>query len=105
MKRSVYAIATMDTKGRELAFLADQLRSAGVSVVIVDVGTRGPPAAPPDVDRTTVAACHPDAGGSALPPGHGDRGMAIGSMSRALERYLLSEHEKGRVSGVIGIGG
>ena len=38
MERRVYAIATMDTKGQELAFLADRLRAAGVDVVTVDVG-------------------------------------------------------------------
>ena len=39
MTRSVYAIATMDTKGQELAFVAERLRAAGVPVVTVDVGT------------------------------------------------------------------
>ena len=33
----------MDTKGHELAFVAERLRAAGVAVVTVDVGTKGPP--------------------------------------------------------------
>jgi len=32
MSRSVYAVATTDTKGQELAFLAERLRAAGVPV-------------------------------------------------------------------------
>ena len=43
MDQSVYAIATMDTKGHELAFVAERLRAAGVAVVTVDVGTKDPP--------------------------------------------------------------
>jgi uncharacterized protein (UPF0261 family) len=105
MTRSVYAVATMDTKGVELAFVADRLRDAGVPVVTVDVGTLEPPAAPADVDRATVASYDPEGGISQPSGGQGDRGQAIGAMSRALECYLLSEYEKGRVSGVIGIGG
>ncbi|MEZ6087476.1 MAG: Tm-1-like ATP-binding domain-containing protein [Pirellulaceae bacterium] len=35
----VFAIGTMDTKGDELQFVAQQLRERGVSTVTVDVGT------------------------------------------------------------------
>ena len=59
MDRRVYAIATMDTKGQELAFLAERLRAAGVDVVTVDVGTLSSPTAEPDVDRATVAGDQP----------------------------------------------
>jgi uncharacterized protein (UPF0261 family) len=105
MKQSVYAIATMDTKGVELGFLADQLRAAGVPVVTVDVGTLDGPTVEPDVDRAVVAACHPSGQLGLSSAGPADRGEAIGEMSRALERYVLSEYQAGRVSGVIGIGG
>ena len=40
MPQSVYAVATMDTKGHELAFVAECLRAAGVSVTMVDVGVQ-----------------------------------------------------------------
>jgi uncharacterized protein (UPF0261 family) len=33
----------MDTKGQELAFLAERLRAAGVPVATVDVGTLAAP--------------------------------------------------------------
>ena len=54
MVHSVYAVATMDTKGHELAYVAERLRAAGVSVVTVDVGTLEPPVVHPDVDRATI---------------------------------------------------
>jgi uncharacterized protein (UPF0261 family) len=105
MGQAVYAIATMDTKGYELAFVAEQLRAAGVSVVTVDVGTMNPPCVRADVDRTAVAGCHPADELRAGLLDQTDRGRAITRMSQALECYLRSEHQAGRVSGVIGIGG
>jgi uncharacterized protein (UPF0261 family) len=105
MSRSVYAIATMDTKGHELAFVADCLRAAGGSVVMVDVGTKGPPTVEPDVRRDRVAECHPRAEGRLAAMSEDDRGRAITAMSEALECYVHGEFEAGRVAGVIGIGG
>jgi len=95
----------MDTKGHELAFVAERLREVGVAVVTVDVGTAGPPVADPDIDRLTVAGFHPTAIGRDSALSATDRGQAITSMSEALECFLRGEHESGRVAGVIGIGG
>ena len=105
MDLRVYAIATMDTKGQELAFLADRLRATGVAVVTVDVGTLSPPTADPDVDRAMVAGYHPEASIRESLSTLNDRGQAVAAMSQALEAYLLAESRLGRVAGVIGIGG
>jgi len=105
MQRSVYAIATMDTKGHELQFVADCIRAAGVAVVTVDVGTKGPPTVEPDVSRQCVADCHPAEEGRTVAMTQDDRGRAITAMSQALECYIRREFDAGRVAGVIGIGG
>jgi uncharacterized protein (UPF0261 family) len=105
MEPSVYAVATMDTKGQELLFLAERLRAAGVPVVTVDVGTLADPVDGADVDRATVSSYHPRGGAQESPSGRTDRGQAIGAMSRALECYLRGEFEAGRVAGIVGIGG
>jgi uncharacterized protein (UPF0261 family) len=105
MTPSVYAIATMDTKGHELAFVAGRLRAAGIAVVTVDVGTKESPVVRADIDRSTVAGCHPIEGTCEASLSHSDRGSAITAMSQALECYLHREHQSGRVRGVIGIGG
>jgi uncharacterized protein (UPF0261 family) len=105
MPPSVYAIATMDTKGNELAYVADRIRAAGIDVVTVDVGTMGPPAVAPDVTRETVAACYCMATGRTAAPSGADRGEAITAMSEAFTRFLGREFAAGRVAGVIGIGG
>ncbi len=105
MSPSVYAVATMDTKGQELAYVAERLRAAGLAVVTVDVGTMDPPSLAPDVTRETVAGCHPTTAGRSVALARADRGAAITAMSEALTCFLCREDEAGRVAGVIGIGG
>jgi uncharacterized protein (UPF0261 family) len=100
---NVYAVATMDTKGDELAFVVERLRAAGVRVVAVDVGTLGVPTTRPDIARDVVAARHPDGREAVL--GQSDRGRSIAAMSVALREYLSAERSAGRVRGVIGLGG
>ncbi|MCX7423689.1 MAG: Tm-1-like ATP-binding domain-containing protein, partial [Planctomycetia bacterium] len=101
MPPRVYAVATMDTKGVEIAFVAERIRACGVEVVTVDVGTKDLPTVVSDVSRQQVVA--------SLPPenvlGHADRGEAVTAMSRALVEFLKAEHTAGRLAGVIGIGG
>ena len=97
MPSAVYAIATMDTKGEEIEFVATCLRSAGVTVRTVDVGTRLAPSRRPDISRETVT------GGRIIPSI--DRGVAVGSMSSLLTEFLLAEARQDQVAGVIGLGG
>jgi uncharacterized protein (UPF0261 family) len=104
MGASVYAIATMDTKGRELLFTADRLRVAGVSVVVVDVGAQHDPAVAPDVSRETVASFHHESAAASILD-QAERGSAISSLSKALTSFLVAEHKAGKVAGVIGLGG
>ncbi|GAB5442888.1 MAG: Tm-1-like ATP-binding domain-containing protein [Fuerstiella sp.] len=98
MSAAVLAVATMDTKAEEIAFVASCLRAAGVEVRTVDVGTKASPTIPADVPRETVLA-----GGKT--PDDQDRGTAVTTMASALERYITTEVGAGRVAGVIGIGG
>lgn len=98
MSQFVYAIATMDTKGAELAFLAECLRATGVAVKTLDVGTLGPPLMATDVSRQDIL-------GVGDLPGDSDRGRAVTAMGESLRGYLQQECRDNRVSGVIGIGG
>jgi uncharacterized protein (UPF0261 family) len=103
MPETIYTIATMDTKGDELAFVAECISATGVPAIMLDVGTQKPPTRKPDVDRETVAACHPDGAKAVLATS--DRGQAIAAMSIALTEFMKKEHAAGRVAGVIGLGG
>lgn len=103
MPPTVLAIATMDTKGEELAFVAEQLERAGVRAVMVDVGSLNAPTIPPQVGRTQVAMHHPDGIGAAV--GHTDRGTAVAAMGEALAGFLLKQLASKAFDGVIGLGG
>jgi uncharacterized protein (UPF0261 family) len=87
---SVYVIGTCDTKGEELRFACDRVRSAGASAVLVDVSTHGE-------GGVDVAAFHPS--GEAAVLGQKDRGQAVSAMAVALTHYLLSREDIGAVLG------
>ena len=89
---------TFDTKGVELSFIADRLRSVGLSVRTVDLGTTGTGQA--DVSAAEVASCHPDGVEAALRGD--DRGTAVSAMSKAFERYVRNADW---IAGMIGAGG
>lgn len=99
MTRLIYAVATMDTKGEEIAYVRDCVRRAGCEVKTVDVGTQSPPTVEPDISRAVVV------GRAGFVREHADRGQAVAAMSDALTRYLVSQYEAGQLAGIIGIGG
>ena len=49
--KTVVLVGTLDTKGREYAFLRDRLQAAGVATILVDAGIMGDPLVEPDVPR------------------------------------------------------
>jgi uncharacterized protein (UPF0261 family) len=95
----VYVVGTSDTKGEELAYLADRIKAAGGVVRVVDVGTRDATTTT-DVTAAEIAAFHPQGPDAVL--GKDDRGTAVAAMAEAFRHYVLSQ---GEISGIIGIGG
>ena len=96
--RVAYVAGTFDTKARELGFIGNCLRAAGLRVTTVDLSTSGKPS-PADVTPPEVARSHP-AGASAVFTG--ERGAAVGAMSLAFERFIATRHD---VGGIISAGG
>ncbi len=84
----IYVIGTADTKGAELAFLAERVAAAGGVPLIVDVGT-GAPTVAVDVPAPAI-------------PATDDRGTAVTAMAEALRGWLPG---RGDIAGVVGIGG
>ncbi|HEX5995561.1 MAG TPA: Tm-1-like ATP-binding domain-containing protein [Jiangellales bacterium] len=101
--RTVVLIGTLDTKGQELQFLRDRLRSAGVVPLVVDVGTLGPPRLVADITREQVAA----AGGVDLTAlaNAGDRGRAVAAMGVAAAQLIHRLFDEGRCQGILAAGG
>lgn len=102
-ERTIAILATLDTKGREVEYLREQLGKLGSRALVVDLGVHGAPDAPADVTRdlvaaaagTTVAALResrdPDATG---------RAMAAGAAE-----LMLAKVAAGEVHGLLGLGG
>ncbi|UCI30103.1 Tm-1-like ATP-binding domain-containing protein [Mesorhizobium sp. B4-1-4] len=98
MKR-IYVVGTADTKGEELAFLADTIAASGAAVSRADVGTRDATISV-DITAKEIAGHHP-AGTEAVLGGN-DRGTAVAAMGVAFARFIQSRSD---ISAVIGIGG
>lgn len=100
---TIAVLGTLDTKGEEHAFVAELIRRRGHEVLMIDVGSGGPPTVRPDVSREEVAAL----GGldDAILSARQDRGECVSAMSAAAPLMLMQLHRAGRIDGVIALGG
>ena len=100
---AVLLIGTLDTKGTEIAFVRDQLLSAGLKVLVLDASVLNPPAFAPDISREQLYA----AAGTSCDElkKAGDRGKAIEAAARGAAEIARELHAAGRVSGVLSLGG
>jgi uncharacterized protein (UPF0261 family) len=99
----VYILATLDTKGREAAFLRDQLTERGVGACLVDTGCLGEPTVAADISREEVFR----AAGVSLEElrRRGDRGEAVTQAARGAAQLMAQFHAESRVAGVLSLGG
>jgi uncharacterized protein (UPF0261 family) len=100
---SVFLFATLDTKGREAAFVRDLLVSWDVPVTLVDAGAMGAPAVPADVPRERIFELADTSLASVLEAA--DRGDAVTTAARGAARLARIAYERGELSGVLAIGG
>src|SRR5438094_3202719 len=96
---TVVLLGTLDTKGREYAFLRERLLEQGVDVLVVDAGVGEPVGLWPDVANTELAG---DA--AELWEAH-DRGDAVTAMGEGAARVVKRLHEEGRLDGILALGG
>ncbi len=99
----VFLIGTLDTKGQEIAFVRDELRSMGIDVSVVDGGCLGEPTIAAEVTREAVF----EAAGTTLAAvrSANDRGQAVATAARGVATIIARLHADGLVAGVIGLGG
>jgi len=100
---TIAILGTMDTKGVEHGYVAQQIRKRGHQALIVDVGTLEEPKIKPDVGRSEVA----EAAGVELASlvEKRDRGEAGAAMSRGAPIVLGKLAAGRRIDGVISLGG
>jgi uncharacterized protein (UPF0261 family) len=103
MEKQLLVIATLDTKGREAAYVKDCIKRAGIHPILMDIGTLEEPFIPPDITRAEVV----EAGGY-----HWENLVKEKNRSSAFKAVqeggaILARHlfEKGTLDGVFGMGG
>lgn len=104
MSRTILLLGTLDTKGRELAFVRNLILLRGHEVLVLDAGIlEDPTALAPDISAAEVAR----AGGSSLADlrARKDRGAAVEIMLQGLRVLVPALHAQGRFHGVLGLGG
>jgi uncharacterized protein (UPF0261 family) len=101
--RTVGILATLDTKGAEVAYLKSCLLEAGVGVCIIDGGIMGKAAIPADIPAAVLAR----KAGSSLTALRrlGHEGRAMGRMTQGAIRVVQGLLRQGAIKGLIGIGG
>ncbi|QSG09024.1 Tm-1-like ATP-binding domain-containing protein [Halapricum desulfuricans] len=100
---TVVIVGTLDTKGEEIGFARDVLRSQGVGVHVIDTGVLGDPEIDPDTTASEVA----EAADTTLERLREDaeRGEAMEAMGEGAAAIARQMHDDGELDGVLGLGG
>jgi len=105
--RTVVIVATLDTRGDEVAFLKEIVENRGHRAVVVDVGVMGSPYMPGDFTREKVA----EAGGKSLRQlveaanAGADRKQATDVMIAGARKIVADLYSAGRLDGILSLGG
>lgn len=99
----VLLIGTLDTKGEEIAFVADELAALGCEPVVLDSGVLGEPGWDgAQISREAVAQA---AGTTLSRLAELPRGDALAHMAEGVKTIALALAQSGRVEGALCIGG
>src|SRR5689334_19418986 len=104
MAPTVVLIGTLDTKGREIAYLRDRIQALGAETLVLDSGILGEPLdIVPDITRAEVAR----AAGSTIDAlrAAGTRGAAVERMKDGVRKVALDLFAAGRLQGTVSLGG
>jgi uncharacterized protein (UPF0261 family) len=102
--KTVLLIGTLDTKGREIAYLRDRLQADGLATLVLDSGILDEPLdCVPDISRAEVAIAA-DTTIDALRV-IGARGAAVERMMHGVERLTLRLFAEGRIDAMVCLGG
>lgn len=103
MKRNIAILGTLDTKGKEVAYMKGLVEARGHTAILIDVGPVGPPGVEPDIPNEEVARLAGHELSSLLQTGERDRVME--AMGEGAGRCILNLLRAGRLDGVLGLGG
>lgn len=103
MTKKVAILGTLDTKGFELQYVRDIIRSSGLDTMVINVGIMGDPPFNPEISNIEVAR----AAGQELAYliEKNDRGEAIEAMMIGAGTIVEELSRKGQIAGIISLGG
>lgn len=101
--KTILVVATLDTKGVEVAFSKENIEALGAKALLLDAGILGSPTITPDITREEVAT----AAGSTLQKVRKmtAEAEALGIMTQGASNIAVKLHREGKIHGVLGIGG
>jgi uncharacterized protein (UPF0261 family) len=102
-KGTIAILATLDTKGAEVASMRGLLETLGYAATVIDIGPLGPPAIRADVANDEVARQGGWKLAELVRTGRRDQIMEV--MGKGAEKLLSHLFFEGRIDGVIGLGG
>jgi uncharacterized protein (UPF0261 family) len=100
---TIAILGTMDTKGEEHAFVAQQIKARGHQTLVIDVGALEPPKLHPDITREEVAGAAGVDFAALL--SKRDRGESVAAMSKGAPVVLAKLAAEKKIDGVISLGG
>jgi uncharacterized protein (UPF0261 family) len=103
MTGTVAIVATLDTKGKEMAFLKERIEALGCAALVIDVGVFEPEGIRPDISRHEIAA----AAGSSIPEiiAGGLKILAFQTMSEGAGRKIGELYRSGRFQAIVCVAG
>jgi uncharacterized protein (UPF0261 family) len=103
MRKQLLIVTTLDTKGREAAYVRDCVQRLGIHPILMDVGTLGEPLTHPDITRAEVV----EAAGYQLEDLIKGKNRSIAVKAVQEGGAILAERffEEGTLHGVFGMGG
>ena len=103
MAKTIAVIGALDTKGREFAFVKEEIERRGHRALVINTAVVGEPFFEPDVGAGRVA----EAGGTSLAAlrEKADRGLAIEVMAKGVAKVAEELYQQGQIDGVLAMGG
>ena len=103
MSKIVVLFGSLDTKGKDYAFVKERIEEKGFQAFVIDVGVMGEPLFKPDINADTVAK----AGGESLVSlrQKKDKGHAMAVMTKGAAEIAKKIYAEGNLDAIFGMGG
>lgn len=103
MQPTVAIVATLDTKGEEVAYLRELIQADGCNTIVIDVGTLHPPTATPDISRSQVVE---SAGyGIDILNEQKNRRASVQAVIEGASAVVTKLHDQSRFEAIMSVGG